>query len=100
MPPKARYLPTSNAPVIVSKEMEDYWDFYNTLQSQIENNGLEASYAQSYMNQKKTNREKALKSQNRPPRVSEEELDGYYTEGELAFRPNLDQQYESDSYRG
>lgn len=100
MPPKARYLSTSNAPVIVSKEMEEYWDFYNRLQSQIENDGLEAAYAQSYMKQKKANREKALKSQNRPPRVSEEELDGYYTEGELAFRTNLVQQYENVSYRG
>lgn len=99
MPPKARYLSTSNTPVIVSKEMEKYWDFYNTVQSQIETDGLEASYAQSYMDQKKKNREETLKSQNKPPKVSAEELDGYYYEGELAFRTNLVQQYENVSYR-
>ena len=43
MPPKARYLSTSNAPVIVSKEMEEYWDFYNRLQSQIENDIIQNS---------------------------------------------------------
>jgi len=53
MPPTQRYLPVLNAPIIVSKEMQEYWDFYNTLEAQIKEDGLEADYAQRYMEQKK-----------------------------------------------
>jgi hypothetical protein len=100
MPSNQRYLPVLNAPIVVSKEMQEYWDFYNTLEVQIQKDGLEADYAQRYMEKKKTVFEEYLKSKNRPLHISAKKLDSFYFEGERAFRINLVQQFENVSYRG
>ena len=100
MPSNQRYLPVLNAPIVISKEMQEYWDFYNTLEAQIQKNGLEADYAQRYMELKKIALEEYLKSKNKPLHIPDKKLDSFYYEGERAFRINLVQQFENVSYRG
>lgn len=91
---------TKIAPVVVSKEMQEYWGFYNILEVQIKEEGLEADYAQRYMNQKKLVFEEYLKSKNKPRHVTAKKLDAFCFEGERAFRIILVQQFENVSYKG
>lgn len=100
MPSNQRYLSVLNAPIVVSKEMQEYWNFYNTLEVQIQKDGLEANYAQRYMEQKKLAFEEYLKSKNKALYIPAKKLDAFYFEGERAFRINLVQQFENVSYRG
>jgi hypothetical protein len=99
MPPNQRYLPVLNAPIVVSKEMQEYLDFYTTLEVQIQKEGLEADYALRYMEQKRLEYEENLKSQNKAFNITAKKLDSFYFEGEKAFRINLVQQLEAVSYR-
>ena len=94
-----RYLPVVNAPVIVSKEMEAYYEFYNTLENTIQNSGTEELYALLYMDKKKRLRQEHLKSTDRVPEVSQKELDGFYFEGKRTFRLSLVHQFENTSFR-
>ena len=95
-----RYLPVLNAPMVVSKEMQKYFNFYNNLEIEIKSNGLEAAFSEAYMRKKKANLEAYLISKDKEPLVSAKKLEAFLFEGEKAFRINLVQQVENVSYRG
>lgn len=92
MPSTQRYMPVVNAPIIVSKELEKHFAFYEMLDHQVSESGLEDTYAKAFMEQKKAQVENVLRLKNKPIDVSQKKLAGFYLEGEKAFRVNLVQQ--------
>ena len=99
MPSIQRYMPIVNAQIVASKEMEKHFSFYEMLDHQITETGLEEAYANAFMEQKKTQRENFLRLKKRTVHVSPKKLAAFYLEGEKAFRVNLVLQLKNVSYR-
>lgn len=99
MRPNKYYLPIINAPIVVSKEMQEYFDFYNTLEDLVEESGSEKFYVETYVNKMKKEREEYLRKQNKELEFSQDDLDAYHDEAELSFRLCLVHQFEGTSYR-